>query len=52
MLNLTDGWLARAIAANEAGCTKSIDSTAKIIRAQFIVYCKEQEPDRPIWEEE
>jgi hypothetical protein len=48
---MTDGWLARAITANKNGCTKGTDTTAKIIRAQFIAYHEIPEPDRPIWEE-
>jgi hypothetical protein len=41
-MHLTDGWLTRAIAAHKAGCTKSADATAKIIRGQFITYCKDK----------
>jgi hypothetical protein len=40
---LTNGWLSRAIAAHKAGCTKSADAAAKIIRAQFIIYCEDRE---------
>jgi hypothetical protein len=42
MMNLTDGWLARAIAAHEAGCTKSADAKNEIIRAQFLHMWKDK----------